>query len=325
MKMIVVTGGAGFIGSALIWRLNQQGRENILVVDALGSDERWKNLAQLRFADYLDRDDFIARLESGRLDGALEGVLHMGACSSTTQADLGFLMRNNYEYTKRLAVWCLEYKKRFVYASSAATYGDGKLGFSDDHKLLPDLTPMNGYAFSKWQFDLWAQRSGILDRLAGLKYFNVFGPNEYHKADMRSVVHKAFGQIQRTGRVQLFKSHRPDYQDGRQLRDFVYVKDAADATVAIYDRPDVNGIYNIGTGKARSFLDLVNATFAAMDRTPNIDFIPMPESIRSKYQYYTQADTAKLKSVYPRPFVELEDAAADYVRNYLLNENSFLQ
>jgi ADP-L-glycero-D-manno-heptose 6-epimerase len=325
MRMIVVTGGAGFIGSALIWQLNQQGRENILAVDALSGDERWKNLARLRFADYLDRDDFIAKLESGRLDGAIEGVLHLGACSSTTENDLGFLMRNNYEYTKRLAVWCLEYKKRFVYASSAATYGDGELGFSDDPAILPRLKPMNGYAFSKWQFDLWALRGGTLNQMAGLKYFNVFGPNEYHKADMRSVVHKAFEQIRQTGKVQLFKSHRPEYKDGQQLRDFIYVKDAVAATLAIYDRPEVNGIYNVGTGKARSFLDLANATFAAMDRQPNIEFIDMPESIREKYQYFTQADAARLKTVWPAPFTDLESAVSDYVCNYLHNDDPYLQ
>ncbi|MBN2210811.1 MAG: NAD-dependent epimerase/dehydratase family protein, partial [Sedimentisphaerales bacterium] len=199
--MIVVTGGAGFIGSVLVWALNQRGREDILVVDALGEDEKWKNLVKLRFRDYLDRNEFITRLEEGVFGSSLEGILHMGACSSTTEQNMHFLMENNTRYTLRLAQWCLSRNVRLVYASSAATYGDGSQGFSDDLQHLSALRPLNGYGFSKHLFDLWARQRGWLDKIAGLKYFNVFGPNEYHKDDMRSVVHKAFEQIRDTGKV----------------------------------------------------------------------------------------------------------------------------
>jgi len=324
MTMVAVTGGAGLIGSALIWALNRRGVDNILVVDALETDERWKNLANLRFADYLDREEFLLQLDNGLLDGAMEGILHMGACSSTTETDAGFLMQNNFEYTKRLALWCAEYNKRFVYASSAATYGDGEKGFSDDHSKLNEFRPLNGYAFSKWTMDLWALRKGLLDRIAGLKYFNVFGPNEYHKEDMRSVVLKAFEQINHSGKMRLFKSHRSDYQDGGQLRDFVYVKDAAAATLAVYENPRANGIFNVGTGKARSFYDLTKAVFDAMERPVQVEYIDMPENIREKYQYYTCAETGKLKTVYPNEFQSLEVAVKDYVRNYLMLENACL-
>lgn len=291
--MIVVTGAAGFIGSAVIWALNQLGNQNILAVDVLNESDSWKNLINLRFSDYLDRDDFIAQLEQDRLS-EIEGVVHLGACSSTTVRDAGFLMKNNYEYTRRLCQWCLSHQKRFVYASSAATYGDGSRSFDDGHDKLDQLQPLNAYGFSKHQFDRWACLHGVLDRIVGVKYFNVYGPNEYHKDDMRSVVHKAFEQIRQTGLVRLFKSHRPDYQDGRQLRDFIYVKDAVAITLALYDNPKAAGLFNVGTGQARSFYDLVTAVFAAMGRKPNIEFIDMPESIRDRYQYFTQANNAKL-------------------------------
>lgn len=321
---IVVTGGAGFIGSGLIWALNQQGIDNIIVVDAIDTSESWKNLANLQFDDYIDKYDFLTALASPSFSDTVAGILHMGACSSTTEADITFLMKNNFEYTKRLASWCVSQNKRFVYASSAATYGDGTKGFSDDHKLLNTFKPLNGYAFSKWLFDLWALRRGMLDKIAGLKYFNVFGPNEYHKENMRSVVHKAFGQILETGKVKLFKSHRDDYKDGLQSRDFVYVKDVVAATLAIYQNNNANGIFNTGTGKARSFYDLVTATFIAMDRKPNIEFIDMPESIREKYQYHTCAETAKLQKAAPTKIHSLEDAVTDYVKNYLLTNQPHL-
>ena len=325
MGMIVVTGGAGFIGSAVVWGLNGRQIEDILVVDELDRTEKWKNLAALRFADYLDKGDFLIQLEKGRFDRQVEGIVHLGACSSTTETDLGYLMKNNYEYTRRLAQWCLRGNKRFVYASSAATYGDGSRGFSDRHKHLELLRPLNGYGFSKHAFDLWCKRHKYLKRLAGLKYFNVFGANEYHKEAMRSVVHKAFGQIQAEGTVRLFKSHRADYQDGRQLRDFVYVKDAVAATLAIYENKKANGIFNVGTGRARSFLDLVTAVFGALEREPQIEYIDMPEEIRDRYQYYTEAQVTKLHKVWPGPFHSLEDAITDYVQKYLLADDPYLQ
>ncbi len=329
MASIVVTGGAGFIGSAVIWALNNQGITDIIVTDELWHDqetERWKNLARLKFSDYLNKDIFLDELENGRYDGKISGIIHMGACSSTTELNAGYLMDNNYLDTKRLATWAVENESRFVYASSAATYGDGEKGFSDDHDQLNDYVPLNAYAFSKWQFDLHALRTGILDKIAGLKFFNVFGPNEYHKQDMKSVVDKAYRQIKESGKVKLFKSHHPHYEDGGQLRDFVYVKYAVGAVLALYNNPSANGIYNVGTGKARSFKDLVLAVFAAMDREPIIDFIDMPVHLREKYQYYTQAETAKIKAVYPdNEWNSLEKSVEDYVRNYLMQPDAYLK
>ena len=323
--MLAVTGAAGFIGSALVWALNQDNYDDILLVDTLQKDERWKNLVNLKFTDFIGKDDFIVRLECGDFDDMLDGILHMGACSSTTETDADFLLTNNYEYSRRLALWSMEQKKRFVYASSAATYGDGSRGFSDNHATLQGLKPLNMYGYSKQLMDLWAYRNNYLDTIAGLKFFNVFGPNEYHKSDMRSVVHKAFGQIMEKGRVNLFKSHRSDYEDGKQLRDFLYVKDAVKMTLFIYSNPEVNGIFNIGTGKARSFADLVIAVFHSMNREPAIDYIDMPETLREKYQYFTQADISKLHNAgYDKEITCLEDGIEDYVTNYLLTDDPHL-
>ena len=315
--LIVITGAAGFIGSALAWRLNQAGRTNLLLVDELGLGEKWKNLVPLAYQDYADKDDFLAAVKDGSMDDLdIEAVLHLGACSSTTEGDVGYLARNNFEYSKTLADWCLRRATpiRFIYASSAATYGDGKQGYRDDHALLPVLRPLNPYGYSKHMFDLWNHRHGHLDRVVGLKYFNVFGPNEYHKGDMRSLAVKAFEQIRDTGRVRLFKSHRPDYRDGQQLRDFLYVKDAVDMTLFFLDPKVPGGIYNVGTGEARSWTDLTTALFRSLGREPEIDFIPMPENLRDKYQYHTKAEIAKLRSVgFASPMLSLEDAMEDYV------------
>jgi ADP-L-glycero-D-manno-heptose 6-epimerase len=322
--MIAVTGGAGFIGSALVWGLNAMHYDNILIVDNPGSDERWKNLVGLRFADISSKDDFLRNLESGALDGRVDGILHMGACSDTTETDVDFLLENNYRYTQRLAKCCAAKNIRFLYASSAATYGDGNRGFVDNETAIDSLRPLNIYGYSKQLFDLWAKREGMLSKIVGVKYFNVFGPNEYHKNEMRSVVHKAFGQIAATGKIKLFKSYRSDYADGRQLRDFIYIKDAVDATLYLFNR-NFNGLFNIGTGKARSFRDLAVATFDALGKEVNIEFIDMPEQIRDKYQYFTQSDSTKLLSTgCPAPQFELERAIGDYVKNYLLTDNPYL-
>ena len=315
--IIVITGAAGFIGSALAWKLNQMGRTNLLLVDELGLGAKWKNLVPLAYMDYADKDAFLAAVLDGSMDAwDIEAVLHLGACSSTTETDVGFLARNNFEYSKTLAEWCLNRAKpiRFIYASSAATYGDGKQGYRDDHALLPVLRPLNPYGYSKHMFDLWNLRRGQLDRVVGLKYFNVFGPNEYHKEDMRSMVVKAFEQIRAGGTVRLFKSHRPDYRDGQQLRDFLYVKDAVDMTLFFLDAKIPGGIYNVGTGQARSWVDLATAPFHSLGREPKLEFIPMPEAIRDKYQYHTRAEMAKLRAVgYDTPAMTLEEAVADYV------------
>jgi ADP-L-glycero-D-manno-heptose 6-epimerase len=316
--MIVVTGGAGFIGSALIAALNKRGIDDILVVDRLGSDQRWKNLVNLRFADYMDKEEFLEMVAEDVVNFTPDAVFHFGACSSTTETDASFLMENNFEYTKQLAQWTTEEGIRFIYASSAATYGDGENGFIDDEGKLETLKPLNPYGYSKQLFDLWAKRNGLLGKITGLKYFNVFGPNEYHKADMRSFVLKAFEQINTAGKVRLFKSHKPDYKDGEQKRDFLYVKDAVDMTLFFYDNPDTYGIYNLGAGVARSWNDLANAVFAAMGKKLNIEYIDMPESVRNQYQYFTEADINKIRSIgYENKITSLEESVRDYVAKYL--------
>jgi len=322
--MIIVTGGAGFIGSAIIAALNKRGIDNIVVVDELGSDLRWKNLVNLSFADYINKDDFLELVLEDDFHQDIKTVLHLGACSSTTETDATFLMQNNFQYTKLLATWAFEHDIRFIYASSAATYGDGSKGFIDDEEKLDELRPLNMYGYSKHLFDLWARRHGLLKEIAGLKYFNVFGPNEYHKADMRSFVLKAYEQIQADGKVRLFKSHNPDYADGQYKRDFLYVKDAVDMTLFFMDNPNVNGIFNIGAGSARTWNDMVTAVFAALDKKPNIEFIEMPENLLKQYQYFTQADMTKLtKAGCDIQLTSLESAVTDYVQNYLIN-NSYL-
>lgn len=322
--MIVVTGGAGFIGSAIVAGLNKRGINDIIIVDRLGTDQKWKNLINLRYADYLDKEDFLEMVSEDVLPFSVDAVFHLGACSSTTETDVSFLMDNNFEYTKQLAQWTADENIRFIYASSAATYGDGSQGFSDDQDKLETLKPLNPYGYSKQLFDLWAKRNGLLEKIVGLKYFNVFGPNEYHKADMRSFVLKAFEQINATGKVRLFKSHRPDYKDGEQKRDFLYVKDAVDMTLFFYDNPETAGIYNLGAGLARSWNNLAKAVFAAMDKSPNIEYIDMPDSVRNQYQYFTEADITKLRSaVYKKSITSLEEATKDYVTGYL-KQNAFL-
>jgi len=316
---ILVTGGAGFIGSALIWALNQHGLDNILVADFLGQDEKYLNLVPLRFADYLEADELLKVLDTrdARLRD-VRWVFHLGACSATTERNVRYLMQNNFEYTKTLAHWALKKKARFVYASSAATYGDGAQGMVDDEKNLANLRPLNPYGYSKHLFDRYAQEAGCLSQLVGLKYFNVFGPNEEHKGDMRSVVHKAFQQIQANGGVKLFKSYHADYPDGGQMRDFLYVKSAVEMTLHLATSK-AGGVFNIGSGQAHTWIELVTPIFAALNRKPNIEFIEMPESLRSKYQYFTQANIAKLRaSGYTAKVTSLNQAVVDYVGNYLV-------
>jgi ADP-L-glycero-D-manno-heptose 6-epimerase len=320
--MIVVTGGAGHIGSALIAGLNGRGVSDILAVDALGCDARWKNLRGLSFADYIEKDDFLQMVIERRVPRGIEAVLHMGACSDTTERDASYLVKNNYEYTKVLARWASDDGIRFIYASSAATYGDGSAGFSDDEGKIGTLVPLNMYGYSKQMFDLWAKGKGLSKELVGLKYFNVFGPNEYHKGLMRSFVLKAYEQARDTGKVRLFKSYNPEYGDGEYVRDFVYVKDAVAMTLFFLDHPKVAGLFNVGTGKARTWNDLVKAVFAAMGRKAEVEFVEMPESIRNQYQYFTQAQMGKLRAAgYKHQAMPLEDAVEDYVKNYLVEGN----
>ena len=313
----VVTGGAGFIGRNVVAELNRRGTDRILVVDDLGTDERWKNLRGLKFEEILPIAEFRAAVAADRLP-AVRTVYHLGACSATTETNASYLLDNNTRYTRELCEWCLAKGARFVYASSAATYGDGAQGYSDADEATPTLVPLNMYGMSKHLFDLWALRRGLLGKIAGLKYFNVYGPGEGREGGMRSVMHKAYHQIRATGAVKLFKSYRPDYMDGEQVRDFVYVKDAVDVTLFCGENPQASGLFNCGTGQARSWNDLARATFAALGLEPKIDYIEMPESLRAKYQYFTQAEMAKLRAAgYVQPFTALEDGIRDYVQNGL--------
>ncbi|MGI8961881.1 MAG: ADP-glyceromanno-heptose 6-epimerase [Bryobacteraceae bacterium] len=316
---ILVTGGAGFIGSALIWGLNRQGLKDILVADFLRQDEKWKNLVPLQFADYIEADDLLRGIERSRhLFDSVTTVFHLGACSSTTETDSAYLIRNNFEYTKALARFALEGDRRFVYASSAATYGSLEASLPET-VALEGLRPLNMYAYSKHLFDCYAQSAGILPRITGVKYFNVFGPNENHKGTMRSVVHKAFHQIQETGCISLFKSYRPEFPDGGQLRDFMYVKDAVAATIFLAGHVSGDGLFNVGSGEAATWLALANAVFSALARDPRIEFIDMPETLRYKYQYYTRANIGKLRAAgFTQPITPLADAVSDYIRNYLV-------
>ncbi len=320
--MYIVTGGAGFIGSAVVAGLNARGIDDILIVDILGKDDKWKNLRNLRFVDYVEFEHFNTYIEQFGADKKIQAILHFAACSSTTQTDASYLVRNNYGFSKVLAGFALLREARFIYASSAATYGDGSQGFDDDENRLEKLQPLNMYGYSKHLFDLWAKRRGYLKQFVGIKYFNVFGPNEYHKAEMRSFVMQAFEQISATGRVQLFKSYNKNYPDGGQKRDFIYIKDAVDMTLFFLDNPQVSGIFNIGSGQARTWNDLAAASFAAMGRKVNIEYIDMPETLRNKYQYFTQAQMNKIRAVgYNKQPMKLENAVEDYIKNYLMKNN----
>ncbi|MDH7605107.1 MAG: ADP-glyceromanno-heptose 6-epimerase [Melioribacter sp.] len=322
--MIVVTGGAGFIGSAVVWKLNKMGIDKIIIVDELGTDDKWKNLNGLKYADFFHKDDFIGLVLQRAVPFKISAIIHLGACSSTTERDADYLMDNNFHYSQELALYSLENEIRFIYASSAATYGDGSQSYNDDETQLEKLRPLNMYGYSKHLFDLWVKRNGLLNKVVGLKYFNVYGPNEYHKGDMRSVVHKAFEQIRDTGKVKLFKSYRSDYKDGEQKRDFIYVKDAVDITLFFLEHKDKNGIYNVGTGKAQTWIELVTALFNALDKPVNIEFIDMPMEIRDKYQYFTQANLEKLRAAgYDKPIMNVQQGVEDYVKNYLL-KNPYL-
>lgn len=317
-KQSIVTGGAGFIGRNLVAALNQREEDNIIIVDRLGQAEKWRNLQGLRFDDFVDIDDFRARVRENGLPQTVT-VFHLGACESSTERDADLLVDNNYRYTRELCEACLKSGARFIYASSAATYGSGDLGYFDSDNMVPNLQPLNMCGFSKHLFDNWALRSGALAKIAGLKYFNVYGPYEDHKEDMRSVVHKAFHQIRASGEVTLFKSYKPDYKDGEQQRDFVAVKDAVAMTLFFFDKPDVNGLYNCGTGCARTWLDLAGAVFAALGKQPKIRFVDMPEPLRATYQYFTKADMTKARTAgFDHDFTTLENGVKEYVQEYLL-------
>lgn len=324
--MIIITGGAGFIGSAALRRLNELGRNDIIVVDHLGHEDKWRNLVKADYADYLDRQTFMDMVRKDALRWNPEAVIHLGACSSTTETDANFLMENNFHYSRDLCLFALQKGARFINASSAATYGDGSLGFSDNPALIPKLRPLNMYGYSKQLFDMWLIRENLLDQVASLKFFNVYGPNEYHKGSMKSVACKIFSEISQTGQATLFASNNPAIADGEQKRDFVYVKDCANLICWLaLERRDLNGVRNVGTGQAATFNQLARAMFAAMKREPVINYIPTPGAISSKYQNYTQADMGWLgREACPCRFRDIAAGIADYAANYLAKEDRYL-
>ena len=320
--MIILTGGAGFIGSCFLWKLNQNGMDDILVVDNLDESGKERNLENKKYTDYIHKETFLKGLGKGKF-AKPEYVIHMGACSSTTLTDEDYYMKNNFEYSKTLAEWTLGKGAPFLYASSAATYGDGSQGYSDRDEDTPGLKPLNFYGDSKHLFDMWVLDNGLIDKVTGIKFFNVFGPNEYHKEDMRSVVCKAFPRLRDEGKISLFKSYCSEYADGEQKRDFIYVKDAVEVMNYFFTHPEVTGIFNLGTGKARSWNDLANAIFAALGKEPIIEYCEMPESLRDKYQYFTQADMSKVREAGCRhKFLPLETSVKDYVS--YLSDNAYL-
>ncbi len=317
-KLIVVTGGAGFIGSGVVRHLNDKGISNIVVVDELGHDEKWKNLVGKNLVDIIEKDQFFDWLV-GR-ESEIGAFIHLGACSSTVETNASYILENNYRFSVRLAEYALKNEQRLIYASSAATYGDGSLGFSDDHATLRQLSPLNMYGFSKQLFDLWLQREGVLDKTVGLKYFNVFGPNEYHKGRMSSAIVHVLPTAQKEGVVRLFKSCDPrNYADGGQMRDFIYVKDAVRMTCDFLDN-DAGGIFNIGRGTPGTWNELATAIFKAIDVPAKIEYIDMPKDLIGKYQNYTCADMKKASRALEGNIqcYSLEDSVVEYVREYLI-------
>ena len=316
---IIVTGGAGFIGSNLVKSLNERGYKNIIIVDHLTNNGKWKNLVDLKFDYYFDRDRFLETLNSNSLNN-IEIIIHLGACSNTTETNEDFLIYNNAIFSKILFDFSIKNKCRFIYASSAATYGDGSKGYNDKERALK---PLNCYGYSKYLFDEWVLDSPEKPKqCVGLKFFNVFGPNEHHKGQMASVVYHGYNQIVKDGEIRLFKSYREGYKDGEQKRDFIYVKDAVNVILFFLKNEDKSGIFNVGTGKARTFLDLATSTFKALNLTPNIKFIEMPENLRDKYQYFTEANMSSLKNIgHEEEFYELEEGVKDYVQGYLVKNS----
>lgn len=314
--MYIVTGGAGFIGSCVVRTLNDSGIEDIVIVDNIASTDKWMNLRNKKYLTYVHKNDFLAELPSYE---NVKAIIHMGACSSTTERDFDYLWNNNFEFTKALWNYCAEKQISFIYASSAATYGDGAQGF-DDRMDIDLLRPLNGYGYSKQLFDQWVKHQAMTSpkQHVGLKFFNVYGPNEYYKASMASMIFHGFKQIMESGEIRLFKSCNSNYEDGGQLRDFVYVKDICSVIKWLLENPSVNGIFNVGTGRAQSFRELAEATFHALDMKPTIRYIDMPEHLKDKYQYYTKAEMSKLREAgYNKDFMDLEGGARDYVLSHL--------
>lgn len=317
MKRIILTGGAGFIGSCMLRTLNDNGIEDVIVVDSIGNTEKWRNLVNKKYTEYIHKDLFLERLIRGEFSD-VDAVIHLGACSSTTERDFDYLWMNNVEYSKKLWKFCSKMNIPFIYASSAATYGDGTNGF-DDKVEIDCLRPLNGYGYSKHAFDLWTENQECKPpQFVGLKFFNVYGPNEYCKGSMASMFYHGYNQISSEGKIRLFKSYRLDCDDGYQERDFVYVKDVCSVMMFFLKHPEYSGIFNVGTGRAQTFIDLARAVGDAAKKKVEIEFIDMPSDIKEKYQYHTQADITKLRNVgYTKEFMDVEKGAKDYVLGYL--------
>ena len=320
--MIIITGAAGLIGSAFAWQCNQHGLKDLILVDDCYTSEKWHNLVGLTFKEIYGKQAFLELIQHNRLpfpSSDIQAIVHLGACSTTTQTDASYLLANNYQYSQDIARWALSHGIKLIYASSAATYGNGQQGFEDSHDGLHHLRPINRYGYSKHIFDLWLSQEGLLDQVYGLKFFNVFGPNEYHKGSMMSMVCKSFFQILETESVSLFKSHNPSYRDGEQLRDFIYVKDVTAILYWMVQEQLAGGIYNIGSGTARTWYDLVQSVGLAMNKPASITYIDMPDTLRNQYQYTTLAPLNKLRGQGCRLLMRsLEDSIHDYVRGYLM-------
>lgn len=322
-KVILLTGAAGFIGSYLLGYLNKKGFSDIIIADDFSEEDKWFNFDSKQFIAKVEREQLFEWLKKEQPQ--IDFVFHLGARTDTTEFDYSVHEKLNVQYSKSIWNYCADKNIPLVYASSAATYGNGDLGYKDDHELVEKLQPLNPYGISKNEFDKWALKQAAQPPFwAGLKFFNVYGPNEYHKGRMASVIFHSFNQVKSTGKVKLFRSHKPDFKDGQQLRDFIYVEDVARVCYWLMENPIASGLYNLGTGKARTFEDLVKATFTAMSREPVIEYIDMPEDIRDKYQYFTEADMTKLRSTgYEEKFYSLEDGVADYVKKYLLKKEYY--
>lgn len=319
--MIILTGGAGFIGSGFLWKLNQMGIQDVIVVDNLASTEKWRNLVGKNFVDYIHKDKFLTLMESNKAPKP-QKVIHLGACSSTTLQDADYFISNNYEYSKTIALWALRHKADFFYASSAATYGSGEFGYQDDQETTFKLKPLNMYGYSKQLFDLWVYHNHLDKKVTGFKFFNVYGPNEYHKGEMMSLVCKRYNAVKETGTMKLFKSYRQDVPDGEQKRDFIYIKDAVEMMYYLFTHPAKSGIFNIGTGEARSWNDVAQALFSALGKQGRIEYIDMPDILREKYQYFTQANMGKLQKLSKYKCQSLADSVKDYAR--YLEKNAYL-
>lgn len=315
---IILTGGAGFIGSCFLWKLNKEGIENVFVVDHLNRKKE-KNLKNKKFSDYFEKKEFIKLIERNRIE-KVDILIHLGACTSTVETNAGYIIENNYIYSKILGEWCLRNNIRFIYASSGATYGNGENGFSDEDKITLKLKPLNLYGLSKHLFDLWVISNKLTEKFVGLKFFNVYGPNEYHKEEMRSIVAKAYSEIVKTGKIKLFKSYKKNVKDGEQKRDFVSVFDVINVIFFFVENPSINGIFNVGTGKARSFNELANIIFYLLGKRRVVEYIEMPERLKKQYQYFTEAKIEKLrKAGYTEDFASLEDGIKNYIE-YLKEE-----